>query len=79
MFHLNLTESLRRKKCRSVKNQQWRNQGEANGQLSTSFRDLLIEIFIIKLVLIEVLLSQNCLFTFELHSQCIFFFHPNHK
>ncbi len=54
-------------------------KGEANGQLPISFRDLSIEIFIIKFVPTEVLLSQNYLFIFELHSQCIFFFYPNHK
>jgi hypothetical protein len=38
-------------------------KGEANGQLLISFGDLPI----------EILLFQNCLFIFEVDSNCIFF------
>jgi hypothetical protein len=46
---------------------------KANGQLHISFGDMSITIFISKLLPIEILLFQNCLFIFELDSNCIFF------
>jgi hypothetical protein len=55
---------------------QWRNQGMAgvaNGQLPISFTDLPIVIFTSKLLPIEILLFQNCLFIFELDSNYIVF------
>jgi hypothetical protein len=47
--------------------------GGANGQLPISFGYLPIAIFISKLLPIEILLFQNCLFIFELDSNCVFF------
>jgi hypothetical protein len=47
-------------------------KGQANGQLSISFGDLPIVIFIRKVLSLEILLFQNCLFIFELGSKKIF-------
>jgi hypothetical protein len=46
---------------------------EANEQLPISFEALPIEIFISRFTLFEILLFQNCLFSFELDSNYIFF------
>ncbi len=43
-------------------------KGDVNGQLPISFGDLPIEIF----------LFQDCLFIFELDSNCIFFLSKSH-
>jgi hypothetical protein len=45
---------------KNIPNEQWCNQGAANGQLHIPFGDLPI----------EILLVQNCLFIFELYSNC---------
>jgi len=53
--------------------------GGGNGQLPISFEDLPIVIFISRFLPVEILVLQNCLFIFELDSQCVFFFRLNHK
>jgi len=45
----------------------------ANGQLPILFGDLPIVSFVNKLLPIEILYFQNCLFIFGLNTVCIFF------